>query len=339
MCQLILVNMGSPVLNRLFLTPLLQIDSIGNGDGTGWLAVDKGEYSVFKSKESASQLDDLGLDVRAYVTSKNPVLAHVRAASKGIDVEEKNAHPFQGERFVLAHNGRLYPKEEKVTYNATDNTSSTSDSLIFLKRLEKDAKKNPELDFPTLLNNTMKEFKGKFALLIYDSLTNIHYVIRGTSADLHMMKVKRISMDGKTTTEAGYIVNTRKNSLSDAVDISVQIVQTVMGDRLAADTIVELDKNTIYRVDKDELVKVGDIPENAIVYESSYVNNRNFGESMGGLNSEINTIIPVWTLPRYKRYRCHYEYLSGYTYGRHNCTRPQSICRGGYIQNIRQEET
>ena len=300
MCQLLLVNTNNVELNRVFLPTMLQIDSVGNGDGTGWHTVTGKKRFMYKSAKSAGDILDLGLDVREYVDSTHSIMAHVRSASKGMPITEENAHPFCGDRFTLAHNGRLYPKDEVVKYTTTTDTSVSSDSLVFLQSLEKAAKKSPELPFLDILNNTMANFKGKFAFMIYDGKTGEQYVIRGATADLHKIEIGSISPKDNLVTKIGYLVNTRKNSLEDAVSLSIQVAQAVTGIRLAWGPTIELEKNTVYRADGVDLVEIGKVVENPVTYvsEPTYYNGYNGYHSSrrahGGENDNPNIQLPVW---------------------------------------------
>lgn len=264
MCQLVVANTTRPSLNRIMVVSMLQESSLGNTDGTGILSANGGSPTVWKTKLAAKSISNLGDSVRKLVTTGKPVFAHVRSASKGIAVTDENAHPFKGNRFSLAHNGKLYKKDEVVSYTASDDSGLSSDSKEFLDELERDAVANPDLAFPDLINITMAKFKGKFALLVFDSLTSDYYVIRGSSADLHMARI--FTIEGEERKLSGFVVNTKKNSLQESLVNSLQTGQLVTGTVLEADPIEELAKNTIYKIVGKDLVKVGDLPENVVAY-------------------------------------------------------------------------
>ena len=303
MCQLALVNLGDPVLNGIFLSSLLQIDSVGNRDGTGFLYLTEDKKknltcSLWKTKESADSLFDLGMEIREDITTKYPVMAHVRYASKGIAATENNVHPFEGERFYLAHNGRLYGKDETVSYTS-DDSGLESDSLTFLKSLEAEAVIHPEAGIVELLNAVMGNYKGKFALLIYDRFYNKHYVIRGSTADLHIATVG-IWKDDKIE-GIGFIVNTKKNSLEDALMISTNVAQIVTGRCIVTDEVKELDKETVYEVCGTDLVKIGDLKESAVTYTYTAYNGSPAVYGGGGYTRYVDrdittTTIPIWKL-------------------------------------------
>lgn len=269
MCQICIVNLGDKLLNQMYLLPLLQLDSMSNGDGTGFLAVDDDGKSnlLYKTKMAAHSIEELGLDIRENITSNRLVLAHVRAASKGIVVKDENAHPFRGDRFSLVHNGRLYKKDEDVVWNSTnDDTSLNSDSEEFLKELESYVAKHKKEDFLTCLRAVMAMHKGKFALGIYDSDTDQHYVARGSTADLHIAHILEAPDSGGELESIGFIINTKKQQLDDAITIITQAAQAVSGRRLIPSKIEELKKDTVYQVKGKDLVELGEMKEISVSY-------------------------------------------------------------------------
>lgn len=301
MCQLILTNLNKPELNKIFMSLLIQIDSMGNQDGTGVLVVNKDSVSVWKTAIAGDEISNLGIILRENILSKSPVLGHVRSASKGIKVDDSNAHPFSGKRFVIAHNGRLYGKDEVVSnYYANDDTSMTSDSLLFLERIEREASKNKEMSVKDIINNSMKDFKGKFAFMLYDKSTGKHYVIRGSTADLHMSILVETTYDKiekkDVRSPIGYIVNTKKSSLNDALKIGIPIAQMISGKLIDNDPIFELDKESIYEVGKTGLIKLGEIKENPVYSPTtSYINGHSNNSRYYGVidNTPIGPILTL----------------------------------------------
>jgi len=292
MCQLLLVNLNKKDLNRVFLSTLLQVDANGNQDGTGFLGLrSDGQAYLWKTELPADGISNLGAIIVDGVSSNLPIMAHVRAASRGINVNPENAHPFhiKLKRFYLAHNGRLYGNDESPSYTgfATDDTSIGSDSLKFLTSLEEESIKSPNSGIVELLNATMSSYTGKFALIIYDSYSNKHYVVRGSTADLHMVNI--FSQIGEVRRQVGYIVNTKKNSLEDALTISVQIGQIVTGTMISHDDVTELDKDSVYEVEKLTLTKIGELKEKPVIYARAVT--QAFSNTR-----PPNQSIPVWRL-------------------------------------------
>lgn len=81
-----------------------------DGWGLAWFGPN-GEPSITKSGRPASDEKERFLaaatDARSQV-----VIGHIRAASKGIEIDEAHAHPFSDEGWVFAHNGTLFIREE-----------------------------------------------------------------------------------------------------------------------------------------------------------------------------------------------------------------------------------
>ena len=78
-----------------------------NGDGFGlaWYVPEFERPALFRSVSPAWSNQNL-LEI-ARVTRSSRILAHVRAATQGIPVSERNCHPFRFERFAFMHNGDI----------------------------------------------------------------------------------------------------------------------------------------------------------------------------------------------------------------------------------------
>ena len=305
MCQLTLVNLNDVELNKLFLSTALQINSsVGNRDGTGFMVINEPkpkrlETVLWKTKESAESIEDLGIEIRNTVSTKYPIMAHVRAASRGIAVTNDNVHPFEGDRFYLAHNGTLYGKDEIISWAGNDDVGLESDSLTFLKSLEAEAKANKKTSIVELLNSVMGNYKGKFAFLIYDTFYDTHYVIRGSTADLHIANVLVVS--GEEIECVGFVVNTKKNCLEDALMLFSQTAQIVTGKQYAFAKVEELDKNTIYEVNGITLVKVGELKENPVTYTAYTTYSPYAGMAGAGTGTHagavyVDNTVAIWKL-------------------------------------------
>ncbi len=250
MCQLIFSNTNHILLNRLLVLHLSRHDSdYQNKDGWGMFSERCG---IKKTEKTANTLINLGEILTENIIDERPILAHVRAASKGIPVVVENVHPFQTKDFVLAHNGTLYRKDEKVGVWDADE-SRTSDSLMFLQELQKAYAS--EKDIPKALNNAMSLFKGKFAFLIYSKVEKAFFAARGKTADLHIAHIKNEKEE-----IIGYALNTQKYSLEKAlIDVSLNY-QVVYGERIFWD-IENLPDESVFFCAADGVVKLGEIKE------------------------------------------------------------------------------
>ena len=271
MCQLLFTDLGKH--NRVFLTQQMILNSLDNNhDGCGVFTTDEEQKGlIWKTKLSAAYITNFGTCLRKFI-AKNPVISHVRFASDKKLVSEDHSHPFKGERFILAHNGRLEPKDVKKI----DKTKV--DSLHFLISFENWWNEYPKLDFPTALSKFMEEWEGKFAFLIYDSVGLEYYVVRGETADLHWAQI-----NGKL------VINTSKKTLEIGLDLFEQFNQVYYGKTNSVTEVKEVDKNSIFKVDtgNSTLIKVGDIKENK-TYASNYTFERVEWTSRGKVTDTNN---------------------------------------------------
>jgi predicted glutamine amidotransferase len=306
MCQLAFCNLRSEKLNRLALAQLLFHGSQLNHEGTGLYTRDAG---LWKTECAAYDIKDIGSVLGAI--SKEPILAHVRAATKGIVVSAENSHPFEGTRFVLAHNGTLYEKSETPVYTAADDTSRSSDSLMFLTALEKYAGEHPETLLEDMLDVVMKGFKGKFAFLIYDKLVGYFYLARGYLADLYVSYVVSgdkpedvANADEKKI--LGYVVMTNAVTLKTALTQFLFTSSALWNTKAWFTEPKLVPKETIWRLDTASPVEVGAATENAL-YPTAPATSPTTSFGRGGVNSVISVateakelyIMAKWFLDNY----------------------------------------
>ncbi|MCL4778130.1 MAG: class II glutamine amidotransferase [Gammaproteobacteria bacterium] len=77
----------------------------GDGFGVAWYAEGHDEPALFRSVTPA--WSNQNLRELARVTTSHCVLAHVRAATQGLQVGEPNCHPFRRDRLAFMHNGDI----------------------------------------------------------------------------------------------------------------------------------------------------------------------------------------------------------------------------------------
>ncbi|UPT72924.1 MAG: class II glutamine amidotransferase [Elusimicrobiota bacterium] len=80
-------------------------------DGWGLAWFDSTGPKVAKSGGSAAA-ERLRFAEAADGARSGVVIGHIRAASKGIGIDDERAHPFQDEGWVFAHNGTLFIRDE-----------------------------------------------------------------------------------------------------------------------------------------------------------------------------------------------------------------------------------
>ena len=106
-----------------------SIDARGHEDGWGiGYYTDEGVH-LFKKAECAQESKDYS-DVGKRVTSEHPrtVVAHLRKATPGTQVTDREAHPFLDNNFLFCHNGSIYQADGQPLGDELD-------SLIFFRKI------------------------------------------------------------------------------------------------------------------------------------------------------------------------------------------------------------
>ena len=212
MCQLTFITTTVPELGKyfLYLASIYNTD-IKNKDGWGvYCPTSVITKNVTEPLKSLDTVRDTIFNLPDYEEIAGMKvfqgLLHVRQATTGY-VKDKilsldHTHPFEGENYVLAHNGTLTPENGEIPQGMMD-------SQFFHQELEK----NWDPDPVVALNKTMANFTGKFAFIIYDKITKEFIIARGETADLHY---STLLLDGE---DIGFVVNTElytaKNALAE----------------------------------------------------------------------------------------------------------------------------
>jgi ergothioneine biosynthesis protein EgtC len=100
----------------------------GDGFGVGWYAPEVTPVpAVFRSVTPAWNNENL--EALSQVVCSPCVLAHVRAATDGMPVNESNCHPFQWGEFLFMHNGRV-GSFQSIRRRLLDTLSDDAFSLV-----------------------------------------------------------------------------------------------------------------------------------------------------------------------------------------------------------------
>ena len=262
MCQLTLLNfhndfdISKPAiqeeLNKLFFA-LSVINSQEHSDGHGMAFLDgkTGAHVVLKSERSGlvGTVPDICKKEGYVLTS--PIMFHVRKVSVRYtknEILEENAHPFNGEHFVLAHNGTF--SGELITANKDD---KVIDSQVFHNKLESMWKERDKKDkFVDVLQKTLDLFEGKFALIVRHKKAGKIYVVRGYLTDLHIVDVR---YKGK---KVGYLINTEDDPLFPINNLCYRFTNFTFD--LSEDP-KELEKYKVYEVGSENLIEIGEIKD------------------------------------------------------------------------------
>ncbi len=237
MCQLSYINLKNKKFNSLISLFLASHNSVLNPDGFGVFVNNR----IYKSDMPGYMITN----IKQICSTDKPIMMHVRKASVNSKNKENKAHPFAFGCYILMHNGTLEPKSGKIPDDMID-------SEYFALELSKKGNRTVEA-----LQETMKNFKGKFAFLIYNQDENSYYAVRGKTADLNIVRITIGDV-------SGFIINTETDTLVRAL-----IMLENFYPDMKISKIEELDKESIYRVNDDGIEKVGELEENerASAYE------------------------------------------------------------------------
>ncbi len=272
MCELTFADIGK--LNAPYFVQQSIINALANNhDGIGYMQ----EGRVWKSHLSGARITNLGSLAKDALNSA-PLAFHTRYATNKTLNEDCHSHPFEGEKLILMHNGKLEMKDNTII------PKGKVDSQVFTEQLEAAIVESPDMPMVDLMQAIMDKWCGKFAFMIYDTRDSEYYVIRGTTADLHWT-----TLDGKL------IVNTQKLDLNKGTHAIRQLNQAVYGKDVELGEVKALDEDTIYKFNPVDsiLEKVGELKENRapLIPTSSWVDDRKYAvlgatESIRGRSRE-----------------------------------------------------
>ncbi len=108
-----------------------------DGWGLAWFGT-AGEAHVVKSGRSAPD-EHARFTAAADAARSSVILGHIRAASKGIGIDDAHAHPFSDEGWVFAHNGTLFIHQEVAAALGPRRTrlKTDSDSEVYFQQFMK----------------------------------------------------------------------------------------------------------------------------------------------------------------------------------------------------------
>lgn len=288
MCQLTLLNfhedfdLNDPEIKKQFYD-LMYFISVVNArehpDGHGLYVFDSksGKDIIIKTKENGilgTVVEELE---KKKLTLSSPILFHVRKASAVYKKEtllDENAHPFEGENFILAHNGTF--SGEHVT---AEKDNSFIDSRIFHRELEKNWKEKDKKDsFTKVLQKTIDDFSGKMALMIRKKDTKEFFVLRNSRADLHKTSIK---YKGEVV---GYIINTEEAPMYSINNLAYRFTDFTFDFLKSPENIKDM---VLFKVGDKDLVKVDDIKYTAAT--TTYYGAKDYPKTRTKHTSNVNS--------------------------------------------------
>lgn len=253
MCQITYANLHDKKLNALMVYLLTSTGADKHDDGVGFMC---SANQIWKTEKAANKISNLGYILHLNIPDDRPVPAHIRMATSGIPILEKNAHPFIDKNYVLLHNGTLVQLKDT-------RGKEESDSELFLKTLEEARiAAGKEGNFVDIFNTAMSQFTGKFAFVIKDRAQNKDYIIRGKLAELWFTPVLKV-IKGKKEKEVpiGYFVNTSKDTSTKAIEVFQNVAPIFTEHKFSFGETTLLKEETIFVAQDFELEVVGKTKE------------------------------------------------------------------------------
>lgn len=246
MCQLNFSNLKKKEYNGIYYLLQSWENALLNKDGFGFYTDDY----LLKSKINMNNCYNVGELLYKHYDNDGPILSHCRLATVGgnnkKNIEDESSHPFEGDHFILAHNGVLELKTPNDKYKDVP-----VDSLVFLYELEDRYEKDK--DIVKSIEDTINLFYGTFAFLIYHKESKSYYAAKGKTKLLHISKV----VEKNSGEQVGYVLNTNGLDAEIALLRLRNMCNFLYGVDLVGDKPKDLDQETIYLLDKDEVKKVG----------------------------------------------------------------------------------
>lgn len=289
MCQLNLLcfhddfDMNTPevkkdIRNFLYITSIINSEDHPHGHGINFVsAKSKRNFTIVSEKNGITgdvvrKMDTKNLDLTS------PIIFHTRKASTRYAKEPvlaENAHPFEGDEFVLAHNGTFTGKH--IVANKDD---KIIDSMIFHMELEKNWKKKGKEDgVLEVLQKTVNDFSGKMALLFRQKSTNEVFVVRNGRADLHKTPLR---YKGKVI---GYAINTEKFPIYLINNLGIRFSDFGFDVK----SIENIEPMSLFKVGNKDLEKIDDITVYVAPAVATHVNRNNHNRaSMPTSTSGVN---------------------------------------------------
>jgi predicted glutamine amidotransferase len=257
MCQLTLLSSTDIDIRAYLALQLLWNSDIANKDGWGFY---NPELNYLYKSELTPNADTNYLTEIAKNKPNTTVIGHVRQTSFNKDtVIKNNSHPFDKKNIVLMHNGTLIRKEGVKPENIID-------SEDFANELDKTLEVEP--DFYKAITTTYgKYFKGKFAFMVYYKKEDSIYVARGQTSELSYSNI--IFTDKKKKEHKLFVVNTIGADIKRTVNsFATFVISTGSFIDLASIDVKEIDRNTLYKFNKETLTldKVGEFKEEVVNY-------------------------------------------------------------------------
>lgn len=193
----------------------------GDGFGVAWYAEGHDEPALFRSVTPA--WSNQNLRELSRVTTSHCVLAHVRAATQGLQVGEPNCHPFRRGRLAFMHNGDIggfgalrRPLLDTLSDASFASIRGTTDSEHFFALLCDELLRHSLLSTRTIADGLGRAI-GRVRELQHVHAPGEHVYLNTVITDGKAAVASRITSDDPANADTLYIQRGRRYVCDDGV--------------------------------------------------------------------------------------------------------------------------
>lgn len=195
----------------------------GDGFGLGWYNHHiSDEPATFKSVTPA--WNNRNLLQLSRITESTCIMAHVRAATQGLQVAESNCHPFTYKQYAFMHNGDIggFSKIrrkllESLSDEAFNQIKGSTDSEHFFAVLQDELIKRDTLDFHDQMSSSLMATIRKVMDLCTSMHVNEHSYINAVLTNGHLAVAVRFTTDQPEEADSLYLNIGRKYVCEEGV--------------------------------------------------------------------------------------------------------------------------
>jgi glutamine amidotransferase len=203
----------------------LERDEPLNGDGFGlaWYNHSISEVPAF-FKSVSPAWNNRNLRELARLTQSSCIMAHVRAATQGLQVSESNCHPFSAGKYAFMHNGDIggfHLIRRQITQLLSDESfealQGSTDSEHFFRLLQDELKERDTLPAHDQMSSSLMSTIRKVTELGKAAGTTEHSYMNMVLTDGHIAVAVRFTTDDPSNADSLYLNMGRKYVCEDGV--------------------------------------------------------------------------------------------------------------------------
>lgn len=140
----------------------------GHRDGWGIVFYDKGT-AAYLGREPSDASGDKKYEIATHAMESGAIgspiyIAHVRRATKGMELTVKNTHPFIYKNWAFGHNGEIYGFAPQLQFPMEGTTDSETLFRYLLGPLTRNLEKDPEFILKDSIKDAKAMMKGYTAM-------------------------------------------------------------------------------------------------------------------------------------------------------------------------------